>query len=66
MIPKAKCRTRKIYHLRKKSNWQKQFVPILGYMTRIRKNKDKNVCENVWEKVIEKLEFIVNGVFRYF
>ena len=23
--------------------------------------KDKNVCENVWGKVIEKLEFIENG-----
>ena len=23
--------------------------------------KDKNVCENVWRKVIEKLEFIENG-----
>ena len=23
--------------------------------------KDKNVCENAWTKVIEKLEFIENG-----
>ena len=23
--------------------------------------KDKNVCKNVWGKVIEKLEFIENG-----
>ena len=29
--------------------------------------KDKNVCENVWGKVIEKLEFIENViVFKYF
>ena len=26
--------------------------------------KDKNVCENAWEKVIEKLEFIENGKCR--
>ena len=25
--------------------------------------KDKNVCENAWELVIEKLEFIENGKF---
>ena len=29
--------------------------------------KYKNVCENVWGKVIEKLEFIENViVFKYF
>ena len=29
MLPKAKCLTRKAYHMRKKSNWQKQLVPNL-------------------------------------
>ena len=47
-MPKAKCRTRKIYHLRKKSNWE----AVRTYLCLNDKNKkeykDKNVCENAW------------------
>ena len=28
--------------------------------------KDKNVCENAWERVIDILEFIENGKFVFF
>ena len=46
MAPKAKCLTRKINHLKKKSNCQKQF-----YEKRKKEYKDKVCGENARGKV---------------
>ena len=52
MAQKAKCLTRKIYHLRKKSGRSS------SYKKRKNEYKDKVCGENARGKVIEKMEFI--------
>ena len=55
MAQKAKCLTRKIYHLMKKSGRSS------SYEKRKKEYKDKVRGENSRGKVINELEFIENG-----
>ena len=58
MAQKAKCLTRKINHLRKKRATGRSS----SYGKRKKEYKDKVCGENARGKVIEKLEFIENGL----
>ena len=57
MAQKAKCLTRKINHQKKRTTGRSNSCE-----KRKKEYKDKVRGENAWGKVIEKLEFIENGL----